>query len=77
MALVLPLFETTSTLIPQDQLLAASARISSVMGSSYAPFLPSVLPHLLKVVLEEADVSITVCLIFVFHRGLITISLIC
>ena len=60
MALILSLFESTNTLIPQDQLLAASARISGVMGSAYAPFLPSVLPRLLKVVLEEAEVSITV-----------------
>ncbi|KAL3785690.1 hypothetical protein HJC23_008723 [Cyclotella cryptica] len=46
-------------IVPMDQLLAACARIAAVMGSRYAPFLPSVLPHILKRATEKLDVSIT------------------
>ena len=74
MAIILSLLENHSCVfIPHDQMLAASARISSVMGSSYAKYLPSVLPHLLQVILEEANVSVTVCvrlssdIICIFH----------
>lgn len=47
------------TLIPQDQLLAAAARISSLIGDEYIPYIPIVLPYLLEVAKEEAHVSIT------------------
>lgn len=50
--------EAASSFIPMDQLLAASARIASVMGERYAQFMPAVLPHLLKRVREEAEVSV-------------------
>jgi hypothetical protein len=46
--------------MPLDQLLSACARIASVMGEDYAPFLDAVLPHLLSRATGEADVSITV-----------------
>ena len=64
MQLVLPLLEVqavdeATTMIPQDQLLAASARIACVMEAAYAPFIPRVLPHMLKKASEKADVSIT------------------
>lgn len=48
----------TAPLIPQDQLFSASARISSVLGVAYLPYVPSILPHLLRVANEKADVSI-------------------
>ena len=51
--------EAAPTLIPKDQLLAAAARIASIIGVAYAPYVPSILPHLLKIAKEEADVSIT------------------
>ena len=50
--------EAAASFIPMDQLLAASARIASVMGERYAQFMPAVLPHLLKRVREEAEVSV-------------------
>lgn len=64
MQLILPLLELQAAdevtiMIPQDQLLAASARIASVMEAAYAPFLPRVLPHMLRKAVEKADVSIT------------------
>lgn len=48
----------SAPLIPQDQLFSASARISSVIGAAYIPYVPSILPHLLRVATEKADVSI-------------------
>lgn len=65
MKLALPLLNQASTLasaaviIPMDQLLAACARIASVMGEAYAPFIQSVLPHLLNRANEPPDVSVT------------------
>ena len=64
MQLILPLLESQESnksvvLIPQDQLLAASARIACVMKASYAPFVPRVLPYMLRKAKEKADVSIT------------------
>ena len=65
MNLIVPLLQhrassdTASTMIPQDQLLAAAARISSIIGAAYTPFIPTVLPHLLQVAKEKTDVSIT------------------
>ena len=65
MNLIVPLLQyhassdVAPTMIPQDQLLAAAARISSIIGDSYAPFIPTVLPHLLQVAKEKTDVSIT------------------
>ena len=58
--IVLPVLngaEGGAAIIPTDQLLAASARIASVMGERYAHFMPSVLPHLLHRVREKPDVS--------------------
>jgi hypothetical protein len=65
MNLIVPLLqyyasnEAAPLLIPQDQLLAAAARISTIIGDAYSPYVPSVLPHLLRIAREEADVSIT------------------
>lgn len=53
-------------IVPMDQLLAACARIAAVMGLRYVPFLPSVLPHILKRATEKLDVSITVSFFFTF-----------
>ena len=50
--------DAVSTIIPMDQLLAASARIACVMGERYAQFMPAVLPHLIKRVREEAEISV-------------------
>jgi hypothetical protein len=60
MTIATTLFNSGSTEIPMDQLLAACARIAAVMGARYVPFLPSVLPHILKRATEKLDVSITV-----------------
>lgn len=49
----------TQNLIPQDQLLAAAARIASILEDAYTPFVPIILPSLLEVAKEEASVSIT------------------
>jgi hypothetical protein len=49
-----------SDIIPMDQLLAACARIAAVMGVHYLPFLPAVLPHILKRATEKLDISVTV-----------------
>ena len=46
-------------IIPMDQLLNACARIAAVMGSKYVPFMPMVLPCLLKRAAEKIEVSIT------------------
>jgi hypothetical protein len=53
--------------MPLDQLLSACARIASVMGEDYAPFLDAVLPHLLRRATDDADVSITVSAVFVYR----------
>eukprot|EP00985_Skeletonema_marinoi_P027946 scaffold23596_cov208-Skeletonema_marinoi.AAC.4 len=45
--------------VPIDQLFAACARIAAVMGSQYVPFMPSILPHILKRATEKLEVSIT------------------
>jgi hypothetical protein len=60
MTIATTLLISGSTAIPMDQLLAACARIAAVMGARYVPFLPSVLPHILKRATEKLDVSITV-----------------
>lgn len=46
--------------IPFDQLLAACARIASVMKDRFVPFLPSVIPLLLKRASQKANVSVSV-----------------
>jgi hypothetical protein len=56
--------------MPLDQLLSACARIASVMGEDYAPFLDAVLPHLLRRATDEADVSITVSEVSFVYRYL-------
>jgi hypothetical protein len=60
MTIATTLLNSGSTEIPMDQLLAACARIAAVMGARYVPFLPAVLPHILKRATEKLDVSITV-----------------
>lgn len=47
-----------SAMIPVDQLLAASARIASVMKNAYTPYLPKVLPFLLHKIKEGCDATI-------------------
>ncbi len=44
--------------VPTDQVLNACARIAAVLGSQYIPFVPVVLPHLLKRAREKVEVSI-------------------
>ena len=46
-------------IIPMDQLLAACARIASVMKDQYVQFMPAVLPHILKRATEKLEVSVT------------------
>jgi hypothetical protein len=46
-------------IIPMDQLLAACARIAAVMGPKFVPFVPSILPHILRRATEKLEVSIT------------------
>jgi len=46
--------------IPMDQLLAACARIASVLGEAYVPYVEIVLPHLLQRAADKADVEFTV-----------------
>lgn len=45
--------------MPLDQLLSSCARIASVMGPEYAPYVNMVLPHLLKRASAPPDVSVT------------------
>ena len=52
--------ENDTSGMPLDQLFSACARIASVMGEAYAPFLDAVLPRLLSRATGEADVSISV-----------------
>ncbi len=59
MNMVVSLLNQQSSFIPQDQLLSAAARISSIVGPAYTPYIPSVLPFLLKIAKEETNVSIT------------------
>ena len=48
-------------LVMKDQLLAATARISSILGSAYIPFLSTVLQILINIAGEKTDVSVTDC----------------
>lgn len=59
MQIALPVLQTStdSPVIPMDQLLSACARIASVMGEKYTPFVDQVLPHLLNRVNEQVDIS--------------------
>jgi hypothetical protein len=50
---------TTSLDMPLEPLLSACARIASVMGADYAPFVNMVLPHLLKRATAPPDLSVT------------------
>jgi hypothetical protein len=43
--------------IPMDQLLSACARVASVMGEKYTPYVDAVLPHLLNRLNEKSDVE--------------------
>jgi len=53
--------------IPMDQLLAACARIASVMGEAYAPYVQVVLPHLLQRAADPADVEFSVSRLFAVY----------
>lgn len=69
MSLALPILSKTENSsadispIPFDQLLAACARIATVMGDRFVPFLPAVVPHLLKRASQEANVSVSVSIL--------------
>lgn len=52
--------DSSATAIPMDELLSACARIASVMGEEYAPFVGVVLPHLLTRVAAPPDVQFSV-----------------
>ena len=52
--------DSTATSIPMDELLSACARIASVMGEEYAPFVGVVLPHLLTRVAAPPEVQFSV-----------------
>ncbi len=58
MNMIIPLLAQRSHFIPQDQLLSAAARISSIIGPAYTQYVPSVLPFLLEIAKEETNVSI-------------------
>ena len=55
---ILPVLPTESTHVSLDQLLSACARIASVLGESFVPHVPAVLPHLLRRIQEPPDVSV-------------------
>lgn len=55
MRLAIPLLQSHSTSIPMDQILSACARVAAVIGDRYAPFVESVLPHLLNRLQETFD----------------------
>lgn len=58
---VLPVLQSRmSTHVPLEQLLSACARVASVLGEEFAPFVDVVLPILLERANEQADISITV-----------------
>lgn len=64
MSLILPFLnvsgnDQTKAMISQDHLFGATARIAGAMKAEFSPFLPSVLPHLLHVVKQEVEVSIS------------------
>ena len=46
--------------IPMDQLLAACARIATVLGEAYLPYVEVVLPRLLELAADPADVEVSV-----------------
>lgn len=46
-------------MIPEDQLMTASARIASVIKDDYIPFLPKIVPHLIVTLKEADDITIT------------------
>jgi len=48
------------SVIPMDQLLAACARIASVLGEAYIPYVDAVLPRLLERAADPADVEFSV-----------------
>ena len=58
MQIALPVLQAASEspVIPMDQLLSACARIASVMGEQYTPFVEQVLPHLLNRLNEKVDI---------------------
>ncbi|CAJ1951966.1 unnamed protein product [Cylindrotheca closterium] len=57
---ILPVLQSrANTHIPLEQLLSACARVASVLGEEFAPFVDVVLPILLEKAKEEDDISIT------------------
>lgn len=57
---MLPADDSSGTSIPMDELLSACARVASVMGEEYAPFVGVVLPHLLSRVSAPPDMQFSV-----------------
>jgi len=63
MRMAMPMLQTdesSGTAIPMDELLSACARIASVMGEEYAPFVGVVLPHLLARISAPPDMQFSV-----------------
>jgi hypothetical protein len=61
LAWILPVLQArTKTHIPLEQLLSACARVASVLGEEFAPFIDVVMPILLERAKEHVDISITV-----------------
>ena len=56
---ILPALQTT-TAVPIEQLLTASARIAGVLEEEFTPYVGSILPYLLKFAEEGPDLSILV-----------------
>jgi len=57
---ILPVLQSrTNTHVPLEQLLSACARVASVLGEEFAPFIDIVLPILLERANEQSDISIT------------------
>ena len=57
---ILPVLQAETSSFPLDQLLSACARIASVLGEEFAPYVDMVLPHLLRRAQAPPDVSIMV-----------------
>ena len=52
--------DSSGTSIPMDEVLSACARIASVMGEEYAPYVGVVLPHLISRVSAPPDMQFSV-----------------
>ena len=63
MQMAMPLLKTDDSTVvsaPMEEVLSACARIASVMGEEYAPYVGVVLPHLLARVAAPPDVQFSV-----------------